>query len=95
MGQKRLNSIALINVERAYANSMQVSIGPDNIPNIVLKEFAPELAIVIQDIYNQSLIESYVPPLVKMFHHFPYTKRNPSTINGNRFAPDFTHVYIG
>ena len=27
------------------------SVGPDNIPNTVLKEFAPELAIVIQDIY--------------------------------------------
>ena len=43
----------------------------------MLKEFAPELAIVIQDIYNQSLIESYVLHAVKMFHHFPYTKRNP------------------
>ena len=31
----------------------------------MLKEFAPELAIVIQDIYNQSLIESYVPQLLR------------------------------
>ena len=32
-----------------------------------------------------------------MFHHFSYTKRTspPHTINGNRSAPDFTHVYIG
>ena len=29
------------------------SVGPDNIPNTMLKEFSPELAIVIQDIYNQ------------------------------------------
>ena len=37
-----------------------------------------------------------------MFHHFSYTKRTPPplhththTINGNRSAPDLTHVYIG
>ena len=32
-----------------------------------------------------------------MFHHFSYTKRTPPppTINGNRSAPGFTHVYIG
>ena len=77
------------------------SVGPDNIPNKVLKEFAPALAIVIQDIYNQSLIESHIPhAVVKMFYHFPYTKRAPPpphthTINGNRSALDFTHVYIG
>ena len=54
------------------------SVGPDNIPNKVLKEFAPALAIVIQDIYNQSLIESHIPhAVVKMFYHFPYTKRAP------------------
>ena len=71
------------------------SVGPDNIPNIVLKEFAPELAIVIQDIYNQSLIESYVPHLLRCSIISPIPKETPPTINGNRFAPDFTHVYIG
>ena len=40
------------------------SVGPDNLPNKVLKEFAPELATVIQDIYNQSWIEGYVPQLL-------------------------------
>jgi hypothetical protein len=38
------------------------SVGPDNLPNKVLKEFAPELATVIQDIYNQSLTEGYMFP---------------------------------
>ena len=53
------------------------SVGPDNIPNIVLKEFAPELAIVIQDIYNQSLIESYVPHLLRCSIISPIPKENP------------------
>ena len=30
-----------------------------------------------------------------MLHHFSYTERNLPQINGNRSAPDFTHVYIG
>ena len=53
------------------------SVGPDNIPNTVLKEFAPELAIVIQDIYNQSLIESYVPQLLRCSIISPIPKEPP------------------
>lgn len=33
----------------------QKALGPDGISNKLLKEFAPELAPLIQDIYNQSL----------------------------------------
>ena len=40
-------------------------IGPDMIPNRVLKEFGPELAPLIMDIYNCSLREGYVPDLLK------------------------------
>ena len=37
--------------------------GPDGIPNIVLKEFAFELAPLIADMYNTSLCEgNCVPP---------------------------------
>ena len=53
------------------------SVDTDNIPNTVLKEFAPELAIVIQDIYNQSLIESYVPQLLKCSTISPIPKEPP------------------
>ena len=53
------------------------SVGPDNIPNTVLKEFALELAIVIQDIYNQSLIESYVPQLLRCSIISPMPKETP------------------
>lgn len=34
-------------------------VGPDMIPNRLVKEFAPELAPVIMDIYNWSLVEGY------------------------------------
>ena len=53
------------------------SVGPDNIPNTVLKEFAPELAIVTQDIYNQTLIESYVPQLLRCSIISPIPKEPP------------------
>ena len=41
------------------------AIGPDMLPNRVLKEFADELALPIMDIYNCSLSEGYVPDLLK------------------------------
>ena len=57
------------------------SVGPDNLPNKVLKEFVPGLATVIQDIYNQSLIEGYVPKLLRCSITSPIPKENhPQTI---------------
>ena len=41
------------------------AIGPDCIPNRILKEFAQELAPVVKDIYNESLIEGYFPDALK------------------------------
>jgi len=43
----------------------QKAVGPDIISNIFLKEFAPELAPLIEDIYNQSLREGFVPDTLK------------------------------
>ena len=55
--------------------------GPDNIPNRPLKEFAPELAPIIRDIYNQSLREGYIPTLLKSSIVTPIPKATPpSTI---------------
>ena len=105
MGKVRVPTDLLATVEDIQLALKQIkvckSVGPDNIPNTVLKEFAPELGIVIgiviQDIYNQSLIESYVPQLLRCSIISPISKESPPspTINGNRSAPDFTHVYIG
>ena len=68
-GKTQVPTDLLATVEEVQLALKQIkvckSVGPDNIPNTVLKEFAPELAIVIQDIYNQSLIESYVPQLLR------------------------------
>ena len=62
-------------------SSLQVAkaVGPDNIPNKILKDFAPELAPVIQDIYNQSLKEGYIPSLLKSSIVTPIPKVTPPT----------------
>ena len=43
----------------------QKAVGPDGISNKFLKEIAPELAPLIQDIYNQSLREGFLPDILK------------------------------
>ena len=39
--------------------------GPDGIPSVVLKLFAFELAPVVADLYNSTLREGFIPPLLK------------------------------
>ena len=56
---------------------MAKAVGPDNIPNKILKDFAPELAPIIQDIYNQSLKEGYTPSLLKSPIVTPIPKVTP------------------
>ena len=60
-------------------SSLQVakSVGPDELPNKVLKEFATELSPVIQDIYNQSIKEAYFPDLLKSSIISPVPKVTP------------------
>ena len=41
------------------------AIGPVFIPNRILKEFAQEVAPVVRDIYNSSLIGGYFPNALK------------------------------
>ena len=63
------------------------SVGPDKIPNRVLKEFAPELSLVIQDIYNQSIREGYTPELLKSSIISPMPKvTSPQSIESD-FRP--------
>ena len=63
------DSLSSLNVGKA--------IGPDMIPNTVLKEFAPELAPLIMDIYNYSLREGYVPDLLRRSIINPLPKVSP------------------
>ena len=60
-------------------SSIQVakSIGPDEIPNRLLKKFAPEISLVIQDIYNQSIRKGYIPELLKSSIVSPIPKVTP------------------
>ena len=55
----------------------QKAVGPDGISNQLLKEFAPELAPLIQDIYNQSLREEFVPDTLKQSIITPVPKVCP------------------
>ena len=63
------DSLSSLNVGKA--------IGPNMIPNRVLKDFAPELVPLIMDIYNCSLREGYVPDLLKRSIIKPLPKVSP------------------
>ena len=70
-------------------SSLQVSkaVGPDSIPNRLLKEFAPELAPSIRDIYNQSLREGDIPTLLKSSIVTPIPKVTPPSTIEKDFRP--------
>ena len=53
-----LVSLSEVRTSLSSLNTSTV-VGPDMIPNRLVKEFAPELAPVIMDIYNWSLVEGY------------------------------------
>ena len=55
----------------------QKALGPDGISNKFLKEFAPERAPLIQDIYNQSLREGFVLDTLKQSIITPVPKVCP------------------
>ncbi|CAB4023586.1 Hypothetical predicted protein, partial [Paramuricea clavata] len=63
------------------------SVGPDYIPNRVVKEFAHELAPIIKDIYNQSMKEGYIPELLKSSIVIPVPKINPPRTIENDLRP--------
>ena len=71
----------LISEYEAYKSlsSLQTSkaVGPYNIPNRILKDFALELAPLVCDIYNQSLREGYIPALLKSSIVTPIPKVSP------------------
>ena len=66
--------------------SLQISkaIGPDNIPNRILKEFGPELAPVIRNIYNQLMKEANIPSPLKSSIVTPVPRiSSPQTIEND------------
>ena len=69
--------------------SLQTSkaIGPDNIPNRILKKFALELAPVICNIYNQSMKEANIPSPLKSSIVIPVPKISPPQTIENDLRP--------
>ena len=71
----------LVSLEEVSSNLHKLSthkaVGPDDISNKLVKQLAPELAPLIQDIYNQSLREGFVPDTLKRSIIYPVPKVCP------------------
>ena len=80
----------LISEYKAYKSlsSLQTSkaVGPDNIPNRILKDFALEIAPLVCDIYNQSLREGDIPALLKSSIVTPIPKVSPTALHQSLLA---------
>ena len=65
----------LVSLEEVSSNLHKLSthkaVGPDDISNKLLKQLAPELAPLIQDIYNQSLREGVCAWHFKTVNYLP------------------------
>ena len=63
------------------------SMGPDNIPNWILKDFSYILAAPIATIYNSSVRQSYVPPSWKQADILPIPKVSQVTSLAKHLRP--------
>ena len=81
----------LISTDQAYEAlrgiKINKAIGPDMIPNMILKEFAYELAPVFTDIYNTSLKQGTVPQDLKRSIVRPLPKCHPPKSIENDLRP--------
>ena len=70
-------------------NSIKVrkSPGPDGFPNVLLKSFSFELAPVICELYNSSLREGFISPLLKSACVRPLPKKRPAQSVNNDIRP--------
>jgi len=78
-------------------SSLKISkaVGPDDIPNKILKEPAPELAPIIRDIYNQSLREGYTSSIsAQVLHRYPCSQGVPAWCRRERSKTDIPHLHI-
>ena len=64
-----------------------MAFGPAGISNKLLKEFAPELAPLIQDIYNQSLREGFVPSTYILIGRYNHSLSLDATIMASKTCP--------
>jgi hypothetical protein len=71
----------LVNPYKAYRTLKEVKchklVGPDEIPNRILRDFAFELSPVVSDIYNSTLRQRKIPELLKSSIVSPIPKCMP------------------
>ena len=67
--------------------SIKKVIGPDNIPNCILRDGACSLAGPVCALFNSSMREGYVPPIWKSANIFPLAKVNPPSILEKHIRP--------
>ena len=72
-------ALTLLKVKKAF--------GPDCIPNLLLKTFVFELAPVVCELYNASLLGGYMPPFLKTASVRPLSKQNPAKSVGRDIRP--------
>ena len=72
-------ALTLLKVKKAF--------GPDVIPNLLLKTFAFELAPVVCELYNTSLLGGYMPPILKTASVRPLPKQKPAKSVSNDIRP--------
>ena len=81
----------LVNIGQVYHALLNIktnkSPGPDLIPNKILKMFAFELAPVIADVYNSSLMQGVFPHQLKLSIVRPIPKALPPTSIENDLRP--------
>ena len=71
----------LVDTGKVYSTLRHIKVtkspGPDNIPNKILKTFAFELAPVVTDIYNASMVQGNFPQQLKRAFVIPIPKVSP------------------
>ncbi|CAB3992549.1 Hypothetical predicted protein [Paramuricea clavata] len=71
----------LVDTGKVYSTLRHIKVtkspGPDNIPNKILKTFAFELAPVVTDIYNASMVQGNFPQQLKCAFVIPIPKVSP------------------
>ena len=64
--------------KKALRFKIKKALRPDGLPNVVLKEFALELGPVISDMYDASIRQGFLPPLLKSADVRPPPKQKPA-----------------
>ena len=64
--------------KKALRLKIKKALRPDGLPNVVLKKFALELGAVISDMYNASIRQGLLPPLLKSADVRPPPKQKPA-----------------